>query len=256
MNYSNPFMSLNIPKIIIFTGAGISAESGLSTFRGQDGIWTQFDVNKVCNFSYFYSRRKDEHTRKEIFSFYQLMLEHVQKAQPNKAHQLCTDIQKKFGKDRVHIFTTNIDDLHDKAGAENVTQVHGSITQMTCLACKHIWSVSSFDHSEKCPHCSSSVTKPNVVFFGENAPEYEKLLSITHHKRVHPNDILIVIGSSLQVVGTDFLFRFDRYHGQRDINIILNKDPTPFDHMFSHAIIGNATEKYQDVLDIVLKKFS
>lgn len=243
------------PKIIIFTGAGISAESGLSTFRGQGGLWNEYDIDKVCNYSRFFQNRKNPIIREEIFSFYQLMFDAVQSAKPNQSHILCAELQKKYGSDRVHIVTTNVDNLHTIAGAHNVTHVHGKIDELSCLSCNYVWQVEKIDHNEKCPKCSSSVTKPNVIFFGESAPKYSKLLSLTHPKRIHPKDIILVIGSSLQVVGIDFLIRNDIYSLVRTNNIIINKDPTEFDYKFNHVLIGNATEKTKDAVAIIEKNF-
>ena len=240
-------------KIFIFTGAGISAESGLSTFRGEDGIWNNYDLNKVCNYNYLSSNVRNNEIRKEIFSFYQNLYELVCKAKPNKAHDVCYEIQQKYGIENVVIMTTNVDDLHEKSGAKNVLHLHGSINEMLCIACANIWAIKKIDFQERCPKCNSRVTKPNVVFFGEYAPNYKKLYSFLHPKNTNDKDILLVIGSSLEVISVDKLIRTDRYHTKRTENILINKEKTDFDHYFKHHLIGNATEKIEEAKELIEK---
>lgn len=240
-------------KIFIVTGAGISAESGLATFRGDGGIWNTYDINKVCNYNYLCRHFKDPAIRKEIFSFYQELLVLVKEAKPNKAHYICTELQEKYGEDNVKIITTNVDDLHEKAGAKDVIHLHGYIHEMLCAGCSYVWEIEEIEHDERCPECTSKLTKPNVVFFGENAPNYQELNSLLHPKNNSDKDILLVIGSSLQVVGVDKLLRYDRYHKKRTENILVNKVATEFDHYFKHVLHGNATEKLNEAVSLIDK---
>ena len=168
-------------EIFLFAGAGISQESGLSTFRCNNGLWEQYDVMKICNYPQFLSDTLDDNQgRKDTFDFYNMRKREIQNASPNAAHYAVADWQKSFGVNNVKIVTSNIDDLFERAGCENVVHVHGDTKHMKCAACDHVWFIGDddFDIDPSCPHCDSIFTKPNIVFFGETAPEYKTMYQI------------------------------------------------------------------------------
>jgi NAD-dependent deacetylase len=195
-------------NILIFAGAGISQESGLSTFRDNGGLWDKFDVMEICNFQKFLAHTMDmTEGRQDIFDFYNMRKREIQKAQPNFAHYKIAEWQQTFG-DRVKIVTSNIDDLFEKAGCTNVVHIHGETEHMKCAVCDHRWHIGEeeFDADELCPNCGSEFTKPNVVFFGEGAPEYATMADVFDPKRRTAQDHLFYIGSSMQVVGPAMVF--------------------------------------------------
>lgn len=227
-------------RILVFTGAGISAESGLATFRETGGIWTQYNPDEVCNIRVLRQAKDDSAQRKHIFSFYNLLKKHVDEAQPNAAHFELARIQNKLGREKVIIYTANVDDLFEKAGA-HVIHVHGDLKNMNCMACSNVWPIEQqFNHEDRCPKCNSRLTKPSVIFFGEQAPNYEYLLRDFHLKRRKKNDHIIVVGTSLSVVSSDML-NINKKIINSGTSILINKDETPDDYLFSHALQGKAS---------------
>lgn len=185
-------------KILIFTGAGLSAESGINTFRDTNGLWDSYDPMEVANI------QKMESNRELIFDFYNKMRNQLEHVEPNAAHFGISEMQLQYGFENVQIFTQNVDDLLEKAGCQDVTHVHGTLTDMLCRSCGNKWDVEyqSVSSTTTCPCCASNKTKPAVVFFGENAPEYQKLYSTFGHSR---NDLIIVIGTSGEVVPLKYI---------------------------------------------------
>ncbi len=198
-------------KIVIFAGAGISEESGLSTFRCQDGLWENYDVSKICDLPQFFEDRMagNQQARQDVFDFYNMRKLNIQNAKPNLAHLKIAEWQQTFGADRVQIVTSNIDDLFEKAGCVNVVHVHGDTNSMKCLECDEEWHIGDdpFDSQESCPGCGSDFTKPNVVFFGENAPEYVTMGSIYQSGNRNAGDLFFYVGSSMNVIHPLRLFR-------------------------------------------------
>lgn len=234
----------NFGKILIFAGAGISAESGLSTFRDKDGLWTKYDINKVCTYRTLLAAKDDLDKRKYIFDFYNDIRKSIHTAIPNKAHIEIASWQKKYGTDRVKIVTANIDDLFEKAGCEEVVHVHGDIQNMLCIGCGNIWKVSEagYKHDERCPRCNSRQTKPNVVFFGEQAPHYLTMQQIFNIKRRAENDLLLYVGSSQNVIPPSRLIgkASKSYHLGKTILVDLNQGEEG--HLFQYKYLCKATE--------------
>ncbi len=186
-------------RMVIFTGAGISAGSGLATFRGSGGLWHGHDVDEVCNGYTWWANRGRVH------DFYNARRLELADVAPNPAHLMVARMQDEFG---AEVITTNIDDLHERAAEiELVTRgrilhAHGCVTQMSCVQCREPWEIGHrpWDPAvERCPRCGTRrLVRPNVVFFEEEAPNYRRM-----HNRLDTlteNDVLLVIGTSGSVV--------------------------------------------------------
>ncbi len=241
-------------RLLIFAGAGISAESGLSTFRDTNGLWTKYNIDEVCNFINFRKYKDDEEKRKNMFKFYNEVKKSILKVNPNTAHYQVAKWQEEYGEDRVIIMTANIDNLFEKAGCKKVTHVHGEIFHMQCAACQHTWEIGENEYEDmRCPHCNSRLTKPNVVFFYENAPEYETMMYHYHPKRRNADDILLYVGSSMSVIHPTILFGTGK-NSQLGSKVLVNKDIGSDDYLFQHKYYGLATEMLNKVdLEIVNK---
>ncbi len=173
-------------KIVIFTGAGISAESGLKTFRGEDGLWEGYNLEDVATPEGW---KKD---RKRVLDFYNIRRKQCVTANPNSAHIAIKTLEKKF---ETFVITQNIDDLHERAGSTNVLHLHGEIRKaQSTLNPKYIYTMQS-DEINIGDVCElGSQLRPHVVWFGEAVPNLLKAEEITRQA-----DIFVVVGTSLQV---------------------------------------------------------
>lgn len=171
--------------IVVLSGAGISAESGLKTFRDSDGLWNGYDVYEVASPQGW---QKDPQL---VLDFYNARRKDVAAALPNAAHQGLAELQNDF---EVTIITQNIDDLHERAGSANVLHLHGNIFKMRSIANEHIF----FDIYEDIHLGDKAVDgyqlRPHIVWFGEAVPMMEKAIAI-----LQDCDYFVVVGTSLQV---------------------------------------------------------
>ena len=236
-------------KILIFTGAGLSAESGISTFRDNvDGLWTKYNPDIVANLRAFASNRE------EVFKFYNERRTELPSLNPNAAHIGIAALQKKYGKDTVKIYTQNIDDFLERAGCEDVIHVHGKFTEMKCLGCEHIWDIGHTEWAvdRPCPECGKiECVKPGVIFFYEAAPEYPEMYAAFRNSR---RDIILVIGTSGEVISMDKITG-NRYSTNKSFTILNNKDRDKYGMIdykqFDVAIFKPAGEAIDDLIKIV-----
>ncbi|MGB1205742.1 MAG: SIR2 family NAD-dependent protein deacylase [Chitinophagales bacterium] len=173
-------------KIVILTGAGISAESGIQTFRGAGGLWNGHKVEDVASPAGF---RKNPTA---VLQFYNERRKDAAKAQPNLGHKALVELEKKFD---VTVITQNVDDLHERAGSTNVLHLHGKLSEVRSSKDKNL----IYDYKDrpifvgdKCE--LGSQLRPNIVWFGEDVPMISKAIQISSKA-----DIFIVIGTSLAV---------------------------------------------------------
>ena len=172
-------------KIVILTGAGISVESGISTFRDADGLWEGHDVMEVA------SPIGWNNNKALVLDFYNKRREQLLQVVPNLAHKALVNLEQKY---QVNIITQNVDDLHERAGSKNVLHLHGELLQVRSTKNPNLvysWSkdVLLGDVCEE-----KSQLRPHIVWFGEEVPMLEKAIEITAKA-----DILLIIGTSMQV---------------------------------------------------------
>jgi len=172
-------------KIIVFSGAGISAESGLKTFRDSDGLWEKFDLREVAT-PEAWARHP-----KLVLDFYNVRRKQVLEASPNKSHKALVALEKKFD---VEIITQNIDDLHERAGSSNVLHLHGEILKARSTFNDDQYKIdgSELNFGNNCKH--NAQLRPDVVWFGESVPKMTEAIELCKEA-----DILIIIGTSLTV---------------------------------------------------------
>lgn len=174
-------------KIVVFTGAGVSAESGLGTFRDADGLWEKYRIEDVCTHEAWL--RNPE----LCVEFYNARRKDALAAQPNAAHLAITRLQQAFPD--TEIITQNIDDLHERAGSHSITHLHGEITKLRSenddIATVPLqgWEQHYGDR-----HPDGSLLRPYIVFFGEAVPYFPVACQIASEA-----DVLIVVGTSLNV---------------------------------------------------------
>jgi|TARA_B100001105_G_C22347976_1_gene424390 NAD-dependent deacetylase len=174
-------------KIVFVTGAGISQESGIPTFRGKGGLWRNYDAMKLATIDAFYENPK------LVWEWYNERRENIFSVSPNQGHKAIADLEKYV---KVIILTQNIDGLHQKAGSSEVLELHGSIVKIKCTVCDFKDEIMT-KFSEIPPLCKcGNILRPDVVWFGESLPE-----DIWKHAIVQASqcDMMIIAGTSLVV---------------------------------------------------------
>ncbi|MEO5892780.1 MAG: NAD-dependent deacylase [Ferruginibacter sp.] len=171
--------------IVVLTGAGISAESGLKTFRDSDGLWNGYDVYEVA------SPQGWEKDPQLVLNFYNDRRRDVAAAEPNAAHTGLADLEKDFD---VTIITQNIDDLHERGGSSKIIHLHGQIFSMRSVADESLIYPITKDINLGDLADDGEQLRPNIVWFGEAVPMMDKAVSI-----MNDCDYFIVVGTSLQV---------------------------------------------------------
>ncbi|MCR4665383.1 MAG: NAD-dependent deacylase [Paludibacteraceae bacterium] len=183
-------------NIVVFTGAGISAESGLSTFRDSDGLWEKYSVEEICTHEAW------ERNPQLLVDFYNARRRDTLKAQPNAAHLAIAELQKKIPTTR--IITQNVDDLHERAGAINVIHLHGEITKLrSSINETATVSLNGWEQHYGDRHPDGSLLRPYIVFFGEGVPYFTAACDIASTA-----DIMIVVGTSLNVYPAASLLQY------------------------------------------------
>ena len=190
--------------LVILTGAGVSAESGFATFRDTGGLWEQYDVNDVASIEGWYRNRK------LVLEFYNQRRVQLKEAKPNAAHVAMAELEKDF---RVDVITQNVDNLHERAGSTRVLHLHGELTKVRPEN-------GIYDRTESEAEVidvgyrpvilgdlapNGSQLRPHIVFFGEAVPNISKAIDL-----VEQADILLIVGSSLQVYPAAGLYRYAR----------------------------------------------
>ena len=195
-------------KIVILTGAGMSAESGIKTFRDADGLWEGYDIMEVASPQGFAKNPE------LVLDFYNQRRRQLLNVQPNAAHIALADLEKKY---KISIITQNVDDLHERSGSTNVLHLHGELLKSrSTLDSNLVYTCTKDlvlgDFCEK-----KSQLRPHIVWFGEDVPLLEKAIEITNTA-----DILVIIGTSMQVYPAASLVNY-----RKDTTPIYFIDPNP-----------------------------
>lgn len=173
-------------KLIIFSGAGMSAESGIKTFRDSGGLWEEYKVEDVATLEAW------EKNQKLVTEFYNQRRKQVMEAQPNEAHKIIADLQKTFD---VTVITQNVDNLHERAGSKNVIHLHGEIVKaQSSIDSSKIYNLKSWEIKIGDTCELGSQLRPYIVWFGEMVPMMEPAIDM-----VGKADLFTVIGTSLNV---------------------------------------------------------
>lgn len=215
-------------NIVILTGAGISAESGLSTFRSEDGLWNKHRVEDVATIEAFF-RNPDY-----VHEFYNEMRPELFAAEPNAAHKAITTLQEKYPA-QISVITQNVDTLHEKAGNQNVYHIHGQINQMVCLNCGHVFeSWGEFSSEDACEQCGAkAMLKPNIVFFGEDLLCMDKVDTL-----LRTCDLFISVGTSGVVYPAAGFVQIAKMFGADTYEF--NMEQTSNNRLFDEHIYGPA----------------
>jgi len=223
-------------KLVVLTGAGVSAESGLKTFRDSDGLWEGYDVTEVATPGAW---RKNPSL---VLDFYNMRRKNVRDARPNAAHVGLAELQKDFD---VHIITQNIDDLHERAGSEKVLHLHGEIFKMRSELNEELIYEIREDILLGQKAADGAQLRPHIVWFEEPVPMISEAIPI-----VQSADILIVVGTSLVVYPAAGLIN---YSDRQTPKFIIDKRIPYTSSVYNlHAIEQPATEGIKQ-LQVILR---
>jgi NAD-dependent deacetylase len=235
-------------KVIVFSGAGLSTESGIPDFRSPGGVWDRYNPEDF----YFQNFLVSETSREKYWQMATEMYESIKPAQPNLSHLAIAELEKLGKLDCV--ITQNIDGLHFKAGnsEEKVLQLHGTAIFVSCLSCGKRYDRDEIQErikkGQKAPRCDNCVglLKPATISFGQSMPEKETQEA---YHRSSLCDLFIAIGSSLVVQPAASMPLVAKRNGAR--LVIINRDPTPYDDMADLVIHAQAGPTMASILEYV-----
>ena len=203
-------------RTVIFTGAGMSTESGIPDFRSKDrGLWEKFNPDELANVHAL------EHNTKEFTDFYRYRLGEITKYKPHDGHQILADWEERGLVSG--IITQNVDGFHQDAGSEHVMELHGTFRKFFCHDCRTKYSREAFLNGKVTCSCGGTI-RPGIVLFGEALPQdtFQKA-----EQETEKADLFIVLGSSLSVTPANMLPMLAKENGAR--LVIVNREPTPLD---------------------------
>ena len=223
-------------KLVVLTGAGISAESGISTFRDAGGLWEGYDVMEVA------SPQGWGKNRELVLDFYNQRRRNLKDAKPNAAHLALAELQKKYD---VTVITQNVDDLHERAGSKKIIHLHGQLTKSrSTLDPNLVYDIkgTELNIGDMCER--GSQLRPHIVWFGEEVPEMERAMDITSQA-----DMLLVIGTSLAVYPAASLL----WYAKSTIPVYYI-DPSVPDYRFDANVV-HIKQKATVGMEVLLKKY-
>ena len=233
-------------KIVVLTGAGVSAESGLSTYRDNNGLWDNYDPMEVASIEGWHRDKK------KVLSFYNMQRKKLSAVEPNDAHKAIASLQDSYD---VCVITQNVDNLHERAGSRNVIHLHGEAVKVRpeygeydrTYSEKEVIDVGYAEVNPGDVTSDGRQLRPHIVFFGEAVPKIQDAANI-----VSQADILLIVGTSFQVYPAAGLYQYARYDAK--IYVIDPADiPVPSSRIVH--IKENATSGMQRFLSMIADSY-
>lgn len=229
-------------RVFVLTGAGISAESGLPTFRAEDGLWAGYRIEDVCTPDAWGCDPA------RVWTFYSARRESGQKAQPNPAHRALAELEQKIG-ERFFLCTQNVDDLHERAGSVRLLHMHGELAKSRCehdcgeAPVEDVAIYKTLAEVGRCP-CGGRL-RPHIVFFGEMPLEMGRIQS-----EINKATMMLVIGTSGSVYPAASFVHWATQNGARTIYI--GPEPPLNAHAFSQIVEGKAGQVMPELFEVQL----
>ena len=234
----------DIRNIVILTGAGISQESGIPTFRSEDGLWEQHRVEDVAT--------PEGYIRNPVLvhNFYNRLRKNLAGAEPNSAHRALARLEREWPRGSVTVITQNIDDLHERGGSRKVIHMHGELKSILCKACgaHSVWDRDSSE-DDVCPVCGRKELRPDIVWFGEMPYFSEEIFEY-----LASGSLFLSIGTSGAVYpAAGFISTVNRLHYP---SVEFNLRPSLQHSSFTFSVYGKAGITVPDFVDKLLEKGS
>ncbi|RJP62252.1 MAG: NAD-dependent deacylase [Ignavibacteriales bacterium] len=228
-------------KILFFTGAGISAESGISTFRGAGGIWNKLKPEELANFNAFLKNPD------MVWEWYQYRRKIINETKPNPGHISIAEFQNYY--DEVVVSTQNVDNLHRRAGSKIVYELHGNIERNYCINCGKNYNSPDFNFTDKAPRCEcGGLIRPDIVWFGEYLPQ--DVFSASE-KAAEECDVCFVVGTSAVVYPAAQIPMLAKRTGAYLVEV--NIEETELTYRADLSLIGKSGEVLPQILEEVKK---
>jgi NAD-dependent deacetylase len=227
-------------RVLILSGAGISAESGILTFRDSDGLWEKHRIEDVCSAGCL------DTNGDETRVFYDARRADIEFKEPNYAHKLIVELKHKYPND-ITVMTQNVDDLFEKAGIKKgeIIHLHGFLKELRCRECDGVFEIGYNPQAEyfnaQCPECGGEL-RPNIVFFGEPAPKYQLLTS-----ELNSCELIVIIGTSGNVLDVTYFAQLV------DKSILNNLEPSSLidDSYFTKVYYAKATDAIAEIAEYI-----
>lgn len=226
-------------NIVILTGAGISQESGINTFRDQKGLWHNYKIEEVATPEAYFKNPQ------LVLDFYNERKKHLLSSEikPNAAHFALARLEHTF-RGLVTIITQNVDNLHERAGSQNVIHLHGELLKVRCPHCQMVFEcLDDISQSSTCISCHKTGLRPHIVWFGEEPHHMNQCLSL-----LDSADLFLAIGTSGVVYPAASFVR----HCPDATKIEINTEETSISHLFHQTLLGPATIKVPEIIDFII----
>ncbi len=225
-------------SVLFFTGAGISAESGIDTFRGKGGLWNKMKPQELASFDGFMRNPN------LVWEWYQYRRKILKGTGPNPGHLAIAEFENYF--DNVTVVTQNVDNLHFRAGSTNILELHGNIERNYCIDCKTYYGMDDFldvDEAPQCPKCGGMI-RPDVVWFGENLPQN---IFAEAEKIAKQSDVCFVVGTSAVVYPAAYIPISAKEGGSYVVEV--NIEPTEITNSVDCSLTGKSGEILPELLE-------
>lgn len=232
----------DIRRIVILTGAGISAESGLATFRGPGGLWEGERVEDIC------TPQALARDPVKVHRFYDMRRARLSEVFPNPAHEALARLEREWS-GHLLLVTQNVDDLHERGGSRNVLHMHGELLSALCAHCdaRQHW-LGSLPPGAICDACGAPALRPDIVFFGEMPYQMDRI-----ERALRDCDLFVSIGTSGAVYPAAGFVQTARYVGAHTLE--LNLDPSGGSAYFHESRLGAAGDLVPDWVEEVLSAY-
>jgi NAD-dependent deacetylase len=241
MEFNEDFLAKleSAESIIFFTGAGISAESGIATFRGEDGLWNKLKPEELASFDAFMKNPQ------MVWEWYQYRRKIVENTEPNAGHFALAEMEKYYD---ITVITQNVDNLHERAGSKNIYKLHGSIVRNFCIDCKTSYEVIDQINEKSVPRCTvcNGLIRPDVVWFGENLRGDAFSMG---EKKARECDICFVVGTSAIVYPAAYIPITAKQYGAYIVEI--NIEETELTYHADFSIFGKSGEILPQIIETV-----